>query len=237
MGDILLSLPVIVVAAMVGFVVALPFSDLGGTTEIVVPTAAVVLSLFGQQLAQGGWPLLVSRWKGLGAAADWRLRAFRPLDLAIGLGTAVIALGGAGLAGAIVSQLVGLTDPAAADNTQILTDADGTAWQALIVFAVVVGAPVSEELFFRGLCLRAIENRAGVVTAVIGSTILFTLPHFVGAGWAGTAVLLSSIGVVGLVLAVVTVMVDRLLPAIIAHMLFNLVGALGALGAFDQVAP
>ncbi|MFV0523587.1 MAG: lysostaphin resistance A-like protein [Acidimicrobiales bacterium] len=238
MGDILLSLPVIFGLALLGFMIALPFVDFGDLAgELVTPTAAIVFSLYGQQLAQGGWPVLVSKWKGLGVAADWRLRAFRPVDLAIGLGTAIIALGAAGLAGALVSRLVGLTDPAAADNTQILTDADGTIWQALIVLAVVVGAPISEELFFRGLCLRSIEKRAGTVAGVIGSTVLFTLPHFLGAGWAATAVLFASIGAVGLVLAVVTVTVDRLLPAIIAHMLFNLIGALGALGTFDRFAP
>ncbi len=240
MGDLPLGLPFIFLFAIAGVVVGVLFAsgdelgDLVDGDAAELPVAVLALSLAGQQLGQGLWPLVVSWWKGLGPVADWRL-GFKPVDLALGLGTAVIGVGAAAVASAIVSNLVSLTDESEADNTQFLTDAEGTPWLYLLLFLVVVGAPLAEELFFRGLALRAIENRAGPVVAVVGSTILFTLPHFIGSGLAGTLVLFASIGSVGAVLGTVTVKVGRLWPAIIAHMAFNALGAAGALGAFGEL--
>lgn len=240
MGDIALGLPFIFAFAVIGMVVSLPFVFGDELTELAegetenLPVAVLALSLVGQQLGQGLWPFVVSWWKGLGPVADWRLQ-FKPVDVGIGLGTAVIAIGSAAAASALVSSLVDLADDSEADNTQFLRDAEGTPWLYLLLLAVVFGAPLAEELFFRGLTLRAIEKRAGPVVAVIGSTILFTLPHFIGSGLAGTLVLFASIGVVGAVLGIMTIKIGRLWPAIIAHMAFNAIGAAGALGAFGEI--
>ncbi|MGI9613479.1 MAG: hypothetical protein ACR2QO_11250, partial [Acidimicrobiales bacterium] len=104
-GDIILGVPFIFAFAVIGMVVSLPFvfgdelSDLAdGETED-LPVAVLALSLVGQQLGQGLWPFGVSWWKGLGPVADWRLR-FKAVDLGIGLGTAVIAIGSAAAASA-----------------------------------------------------------------------------------------------------------------------------------------
>jgi membrane protease YdiL (CAAX protease family) len=234
--------PVLVLGSLIGAVIGLPFvDDLEQVTNVGdmvddsagLPLVVLVPSTLGQQLAQGGWPLLVSRWKGLGPVADWRLR-FSPTDLVIGLLTAMMALGLVAVMSSAVGAVVGLGDQSEAENTQFLSDATGTVWIYPLLAAVVIIAPVVEELFFRGLVLRAIEKRAGPVVAVIGSTLAFTLPHFNGSTAAGTAVLLASIGTIGAVLATVTVLVDRLWPAVMAHMLFNAFGAAGALGAFDR---
>lgn len=238
LGDLLLSVPVIVVSAVIGLLVGLPLAGEDGRralteTNVELPIAVLATSLIGQQVGQGLWPIVVSRWKGLGPVADWRLR-IRPIDPLIGIGTAIMAIGLAAVVGVIVSELVNLTDDAEADNTQFLRDAEGSAWLYILLVAVVIGAPLAEELFFRGLTLRALEKRAGPVVGVIGSTVVFTLPHFIGSGLAGTAVLFASIGMVGAVFGTVTVIVDRLWPAIFAHMLFNGFGAAAALGAFDQ---
>lgn len=237
LGDVVLGLPLIVATAVAGLLISLPFLTADERTAMVegaagLPSAALALSLLGQQLGQGAWPVLVAKWKGLGPVRDWRL-GFKPVDLVLGLGTAIIAFGLAAVAAAIASELVNLTDESAADNTQFLRDAQGTAWFPLLLVAVVVGAPLAEELFFRGLALRAFEKRAGPVAAVIGSTLLFTFPHFIGSGFAGTVVLFASIGAVGAVLGIITIVVGRLWPAIFAHVFFNTIGAAGALGAFD----
>ena len=236
MGDLLLALPVILGAALLGGLLGLPFVALDDLTDATTtPLAVLVTSLYGQQLGQGLWPVVVAKWKGLGPVADWRLR-FRWWDVAIGLGTAVIAVGLSAVVSQVVSSLVGLTDAAEANNTQFLVDAEGTLWLWFLLIGVVIGAPLAEELFFRGLVLRAIEKRAGQAVAVLGSTVIFTLPHYTGAGPAGTLVLFSSIATIGLVLAVVAVAADRIGPTIIAHALFNAVGAAGALGLFGDLA-
>lgn len=236
----LLGVPFFLALSIVGFGVGVAVTGVDGLIDMAdsadvaaLPLGILAFSLLFQQLGQGLWPIIVSRWKGLGSASDWRLVA-EPRDLGIGLGVAVVGLIGAGVAGMVTSNLVGLTDEAAADNTQFLREAEGTPWLAAILFAAVIGAPITEELFFRGLTLRAIEKRLGSTWAIILSSVIFTLPHFTSPDLRGTAVLFSSIFVVGLVLGVITVKTDRLAPAIIAHMIFNGVGAAAALGWFDQ---
>ena len=242
LGDVLLGVPFFLALSIVGFGVGLAVTgvdgllDLAGSGDVAaLPLGLLAFSLLFQQLGQGVWPFIVSRWKGLGPVADWRLTV-KPRDIGIGLGIAGLGLAGAGLAGMVTTSLVGLTDEAAADNTQFLREAVGTPWLAAILFAAVIGAPITEELFFRGLALRAIEKRLNARWAIVLSAVIFTLPHFTSPDWRGTAVLFSSIFVVGLILGWVTVKTNRLGPAIVAHMIFNGVGAAAALGWFDQFA-
>ncbi len=227
LGDVLLALPFIAVttvaATIVGGAVAvasgsLDLDTLTSEEAAVVPSSVFAASLVGQQLGQGIWPWIVSKWKGRGMALDWGWE-FKPRDLLIGPLTAVAALALALVAGGIIAQLVGITDEVS--NTEFLGDAEGTLAYWILIFGVAVGAPVTEELLFRGLILRALEKRAGRVVAVIGSTFAFTLPHYIAATPAELAVLLGTIGSVGLVLGMVAVHTRRLAPVIIAHVLFN----------------
>jgi membrane protease YdiL (CAAX protease family) len=48
----------------------------------------------------------------------------------------------------------------------------------LLVVLVVIGAPVIEELFFRGLLLRSIEARWNDTLALVASSVMFGLAHF-----------------------------------------------------------
>jgi uncharacterized protein len=231
---------VIAVVATLGSLLSLPFlsseeiSGLfdGGGGENPLPILAT--SLVAQQLIQVAWPFLVSKWKGLGARLDWRIQ-IKAIDLLIGLGSAIMAFGLAALTGGVAATLVGLADENQADNTQFLRDAEGTPWLYVFLLGAVIGAPLSEEILFRGLVLRAFEKRAGLVAGVIGSTALFTVVHYIGGSADGTVVLFASIASVGLVLAVTTAVTNRLGPAIIAHVLFNAVGSATALGLFGDV--
>ncbi len=195
-----------------------------------------LISWTGLQLGLGSWPIVVSRWKGEGLAADWRLR-FKPIDPLLGLGTAVIAVGlGAVLAG-LVASVVGLEPDEVEGNTQAISDAEGSAWLYVMVVFVVVVAPFAEELFFRGLMLRALEKRVGAVVAVTLSTLLFTAAHYTGGDLSQAAVLIAVIGGVGIVFAIVTLQTDRLWPSIFGHMAFNSLAASQALGLFGADTP
>lgn len=236
LGDILLAVPFVLVFAFAGVVIAfvvaaligedLSFDDMQDAAAL--PTVFVAISALGQQLGQTVWPWVVTKWKGVSMARDWGW-AFKPIDVLIGLGVGVVGVGLAAAVGEIVSRLVSIEDAAEADNTQILTDAEGSPWLFAILFVVLIGAPVSEELLFRGLVLRAFEKRGGPILAIIGSTIAFTVVHYTGSSLDGTLVLFASIGTIGLLLGVVTWRVGRLAPAIIAHVLFNSVGTLVSL--------
>jgi membrane protease YdiL (CAAX protease family) len=99
----------------------------------------------------------------------------------------------------------GLTDRA--------TDSVGV---LLLVLIVGVGAPVFEELFYRGLLMRSLERRFGVNWAVAGSALLFGASHF-------QALQFPALVLLGVFLAVLVQRTGRLGPAIFTHVAFNTV--------------
>ena len=84
----------------------------------------------------------------------------------------------------------------------------------LLIVLVVIGAPIAEELFFRGLLLRALEKRFDTTVAVIVSSVVFGITHF-------QALQFPALTAAGVVFALLVVRTDRLGPAIVAHMAFN----------------
>lgn len=231
LGDLLLSLPVVIVSlivsALAGFaltrfvIIELFQSEASEATRSSMMGSALGIStLLGFQAALFGWPLIVAKWKGRGAAADFGLR-FRWIDLVIGPASAIGMLIGAGILTQLVAWLVGLEDVADASNTDILTSSDGGFARNLLFFSVIVGAPFCEELFFRGLAMRAIHKRFGLLAGWVGSTLLFAAPHFQAGSWQAVVTLLSSIAIIGSALGALAAWTKRLGPGIIAHMCFN----------------
>jgi uncharacterized protein len=79
---------------------------------------------------------------------------------------------------------------------------------------LVLGAPLGEELFFRGLVLRGFLGRYSVTKAVWASALLWAVLHL--NPWQAVGAL-----PLGLVLAWLVVRTGSLIPAIIAHMIAN----------------
>jgi uncharacterized protein len=98
---------------------------------------------------------------------------------------------------------------------QVTDSAHGASYIILSV-VVVVGAPVVEELFFRGLVLRSLQRRFGDKWAVAGSAVVFGLAHF-------EPLQLPALVALGIVLGVMAVSTKRLGPSIFTHAGFNLV--------------
>jgi uncharacterized protein len=92
----------------------------------------------------------------------------------------------------------------------------------LLSLSVVIGAPIVEELFFRGLVVRSVTGlrrpsvaSTGVkVMAVVISGALFGLIHF-------EPLQLPALAVFGAIAAMLAVRFDRLGPSICLHMGFN----------------
>jgi membrane protease YdiL (CAAX protease family) len=84
----------------------------------------------------------------------------------------------------------------------------------LLTVLVVVGAPVVEELFFRGLVLRSIQARYSDWLAVVGSAVLFALVHF-------QLVQLPALILFGIVVGYLALRTKRLGMSIFAHAGFN----------------
>ncbi|MGC8480095.1 MAG: CPBP family intramembrane glutamic endopeptidase [Acidimicrobiales bacterium] len=95
--------------------------------------------------------------------------------------------------------------------------------ELIVAAVVVVGAPIVEELFFRGLVLqsilgrfRDISTRVARATAIVVSAVVFALVHFEPLQFLGLVV-------VGLILGYAKMRTRRLGLAIFIHAGFNLV--------------
>lgn len=187
-----------------------------------MPVVVSVFSLIGLWVGLLGAAVLFSRVKGTGSVArDLGLAITLPVDLLVG------AVAG------LVSQLAvipllyypfehadptlkhRLDAPARAD-----TGAAHGAWQvAVLLLFLTVGAPIVEELFFRGLILRGLTRWAGPAVGIVGSALAFGAAHF-------ELLQLPGLVLFGLVLGVLAHRAGRLGPCIVAHAAFNAVPVL-----------
>jgi membrane protease YdiL (CAAX protease family) len=225
--DALLAIVWFMGAMIVATIVTLTATSIGGGDVTDNPVYALFFGTAAFQILQATYPWLVSHRKGLGIEEDWHFVSSLPNDIYIGLLLALGCFVGAQVATLGAAALVGLDNTDDASNTDILVDNQSSPWIFGIIFLVVVGAPLAEELLFRGLILRVFQKSYGSVFAVLASSLLFAIPHWQpDASWQETVVLLSALTVVGLVLAIGAVVTDRLGPSVIAHFLFNATGTL-----------
>lgn len=87
----------------------------------------------------------------------------------------------------------------------------------LLVVVVVIGAPLVEELVYRGLLQRSMSARLGVVPGLAIMSIWFALMHPTPVEWPGLAVAGALFGA-GLALT------GRIGPSILTHAAFNATG-------------
>jgi membrane protease YdiL (CAAX protease family) len=110
----------------------------------------------------------------------------------------------------------------------VIAGADSLPLQLGLLLAAVVLAPLSEEIMFRGVLLRALEPR-GKRLAMVVSALVFSAVHALGLDvdrlWQSVAVVLPPIFLLGLVLAWLTQRSGRLGPAIFLHSGWNLLAA------------
>jgi membrane protease YdiL (CAAX protease family) len=171
--------------------------------------------------------VFASRTKGTGdLATDYGLRFDLPRDLI--LGVAVGALSQVVLSYAVTpivehfQRHLKLSEHAIDVGNKAATSSSGT--KVVVAAVFVIGAPVIEELFFRGALQRALTRRFGAVAAVAVSAIVFALPHLQGNVSLGSKVtLVAELATFGVVLSVLAHRTGRLGPGIFAHAAFNAV--------------
>ena len=186
------------------------------------------LSLAGQAFSQAGlWTgmvgtaLVASHRKGAGTLAeDFGFRG-RWRDLGLGALVAMVVqlliLPGIAF---LLRPLLG--EPEVSGPVQDLLDqADGPAFLGLVL-SVAVGAPLVEELFFRGLLLRSLQRRLPDYLAVTLSAVAFGIAHGSALPVDAVVLVMVSLTVFGAVLAVLAIRTGRLGPSIVAHSVFNL---------------
>ena len=162
-----------------------------------------------------GAPIVASRRKGSGSLAQDFGLSVRWTDALIGLPTGVACqLLLVPLIYLPLQQFVSKHD--LEEPVRKVTDSAHGGGYIVLTIVVVVGAPIVEELFFRGLVLRSLQRRFGDAWAVVGSALVFGLAHF---EWLQLPALVA----LGLILGTMAVRTKRLGPSIFTHAGFNLV--------------
>ncbi len=118
---------------------------------------------------------------------------------------------------------------------QKLTGASHGAGFAVIAVFTVVGAPIVEELFFRGLILRALSRLFGTIgrwvgpaLAIVITGVLFGLAH-------AESLQLLGLATFGVILSFIAYKTGRLGMNIFAHASFNLVAIIAVLATGSGV--
>jgi membrane protease YdiL (CAAX protease family) len=159
------SLLLIAVMAAGQLVLGLLFRDLVVAYPMLA-IAAFNLVVLGLVCAGGYWMAREAPAWGAGRRGSWGL------FLAITV-TAVGAAVALGYAADLLTRIF----PLPPNLARLLQDMlDGP--PAETALAVVVVAPLTEELLFRGLILRGLERRYGAVAALLISSAFFALSHF-----------------------------------------------------------
>ncbi len=220
--DVLIGLGgALVVGIGVGAV--LWFMDAPAAVQVLLGTTAPWVIL-------AGWPLLITRLRGNGPRIDLGLRlTWR--DTGWGLVGGLVALILAGLAALASQALFPDLTSAAAEAATLLQESAGRG--SLIVFAllVMVGAPVVEELFFRGLAFSALRKRG------VGAVLTIAITAVVFAGFHLEPLRMLVLLPTGIVLGWVRWRTGSTGASMVAHGMVNTPGALAFLLDVPVVSP
>ncbi len=218
--------------AVAGWLIAVSSASLIGTIILLAagyggedgkPVEDIPMTLVAAQyppfwLGFVGIPVWAAWIKGRGVVADFglRLKAWDLWGVPIGAAAQLVLVP---LVSFPVLWLSGTdTDELSRPARELADKAQEGATLGVILFAlvVVVGAPFAEELFFRGLVLRAMEKTWGTTVALIGSSVVFGITHL-------QLLQFPALTAAGLVFGALAVRTGRLGAPILAHMAFNAV--------------
>ncbi len=171
-------------------------------------------------LGMGGWPWLISRLRGNGMRLDFGLRVTWA-DIGWGVLFGVGALIAASIIAAGLTALFGEFDSSAGEVARDLNDFPIA--RLLFALAVGFGAPIVEELCYRGLLMTSLLKRGmSRWMSVIVSAALFAAMHL-------EPVRFALLFAIGLILGWARVHRNNTTTSIVAHMTNNMPGAIGIL--------
>lgn len=212
------ALVVFLLSMVIGVIGTFPLALLVRRTD------SVQLSVGGELIGEVGLLLAVLGWvwfryrrgpRALGVAGP-------PENAALGLAVGIVGFIGATVAIWIVSAIVSasgggpLKQP---DQLGVQGKPLSTALIVVIGFTVMVLAPIAEEMFFRGFLFRALRRWMKPWPAVLLSAGCFAVVHVF-------PVIMFPIFVLGAIFAWVVEWRGSIVPTIVAHMTFNLIGFL-----------
>lgn len=209
--DIVLAIPVLMVASGLGLALTAVVPDDGFDTVLGLAVGALVWLAV---------PIAAVKLRGSGSLAD---------DLGFRITLGDVGLGVAGFFAAMISTatfvlitmaLTGQEEQVS--NTGFIGEVNDRPLVAIgVAFFVALVIPIGEELFFRGLVLRAITKRSNIVAGSIVSWIVFGLGHFQPGTWTEVVTLYAGIFGLAIVLTGLTLLTGRLGASIVTHILIN----------------
>jgi membrane protease YdiL (CAAX protease family) len=181
-----------------------------------LPLGWLAVAQLGLWVGLLGVPYVAARHKGNGMRRDFGLR-FEGLDLPVG--------GGCGLIGQwailtlVYRPMQWFTDISAEDISEPARDLTDRATDplgvVLLVLIVGIGAPIVEEIFYRGLLQRSLVRRWGPAWGIGLASVLFGAAHLLPLQF-------PALVLAGLLFGVLAHRAGRLGPAIAAHVVFNM---------------
>ena len=209
----------------------LVLSGFGATVGVVLTGSAKsagtdLLGEAGLWAAMFGTAVLVSRRYGRASLRRDYGFTIRAQDLLWGL---LAAAAGLFVAEVVVASFAGTKF--AGSNDELLTQQQGhEAGLVVVSLIVALGAPIFEELFFRGFLRTTLQARFGSHGAVWLQAVLFALAHLGEAtSTLGNLSVVLAMFSVGAVLGYTAKLTGRLGAGMVAHCLFNLVAVISVI--------
>ncbi len=217
-------------AGLVGSVIALSVGQFFNGGEQLSGVPLLAASSIGQATTQLGMLAYMSRMRG---TASWdldfglRFRASDWLGLIYGMFLQVAVILFVQLP---IAELLNLEDPPTQDVAEIAGDAASWLSRIAIVVVVVVLAPLTEELLYRGVLLSRLRRGFSRHVAVAISAAVFAGIHLVDPD---TAFIVPGLFVIGLVLGYQALHTGRVGLAIMTHAGVNLLAAVAILAGVN----
>lgn len=169
-----------------------------------------------------GVPWLVTRLRNRNFREDFGLRMEKvdvPLGLVVGVATQLV------LVPLLYWPLGSFIDKEKIDDVAVALGAEADAatggWIALFIM-VVIGAPIIEEIAYRGGLMRALNEKIHPALGIGVSALIFGVSHL-------QLISLPALVLFGVVAGVLAWRADRIGPALWAHVGFNLTAAINLL--------
>jgi membrane protease YdiL (CAAX protease family) len=185
-----------------------PVADVVG---VPLAVAYSYLLLFGGMAVTALW---ASRWFGTGDVRhDLGLRV-KSLDLVLfvvgGIGCWVLEI--------VLAAIIRIGDVPMRSNGEIISQVrDRPAVFAVYAFAGIVGAPIFEEICFRGVIQRSLNSWMAGAVAVVVTGCLFGVYHFTPTFGTGNAGMIMVLAVMGMILGALAQRTGRLGPSMLTH--------------------
>ncbi len=192
-----------------------------GIAYAIAPRSDALIVLFGEiglWTALAGTCVLASRRYGTGRLDQDFGLSFRSSDAVLGMAGFVVCV----FVAAIVGGLFAHTSFRGSNTGIIKRQAGDNVGVAIVAAIAAIGAPIFEELFFRGFLRLSLQSRIGWTGAVWAQAACFGLAHFQpGLGLGAVSVIAGTMSI-GVVLGYLAHITGRLGAGMVAHGMFNL---------------